>query len=218
MNDPAGRERMLALGVRNIPLLVRGKDYVFGQSLHDVAKFVGVAAVEEQKLAPAVLMRKWRTVLAAGQRYMRQFPAERLDERLIEGRDQSIRGMGYHVFRIGDAFLATVVNGIEDWVAVSIEPPPPQVRSGADIAGYGDAVIQRLAQWWEAHLDKTCVAPVKTFTGAQPLWDFLERQTWHSAQHVRQLAAVLERFGIQPDGRLSADDLAGLPLPAALWE
>jgi hypothetical protein len=45
-----------------------------------------------------------------------------------------------------------------------------------------------------------------------------ERSTWHSAQHVRQLIAVLERFGIEPDGKLTSDDLAGLPLPERIWD
>ena len=45
-----------------------------------------------------------------------------------------------------------------------------------------------------------------------------ERVTWHSAQHCRQMVAVLERMGIQPDGPLTASDLAGLPLPERLWE
>jgi hypothetical protein len=45
-----------------------------------------------------------------------------------------------------------------------------------------------------------------------------ERSTWLSAQHTRQLIAVLERFDIEPNRRLSAEDLAGLPLPEGLWE
>jgi len=51
-----------------------------------------------------------------------------------------------------------------------------------------------------------------------PMHQLFERSTWHSAQHTRQLTAVLERFGIEPNGRLSAEDLAGLPLPEGLWE
>jgi hypothetical protein len=50
------------------------------------------------------------------------------------------------------------------------------------------------------------------------LHQLLERSTWHPAQHARQLMAVLEGFGIAPDGPLSAEDLAGLPLPERLWE
>jgi hypothetical protein len=52
----------------------------------------------------------------------------------------------------------------------------------------------------------------------QPLHEVFERSAWHSAQHVRQLAAVLEREGLRPDGPLTAEDLAGLPLPERLWE
>jgi hypothetical protein len=32
------------------------------------------------------------------------------------------------------------------------------------------------------------------------------------------MIVVLERFGIDPDGRLTAEDLAGLPLPEGIWE
>ena len=46
----------------------------------------------------------------------------------------------------------------------------------------------------------------------------VERSTWHSAQHARQIIAVLESFGIAPDGPLTEDDYAGLPMPAGLWE
>ena len=217
MNDPGGRERMLALGVRNIPLLVRGTEHVFGQVIEDVAKFVGVKFAREEKLPPEALMRKWQLILTAGQRYIRQYPADRLAERLIDARDQSIRHMGYHVFRIGDGFLATAVNGVEDWVAISMEMPPATVQTGDDVARYGEEVKQRLAEWWRAQADSSCSARVKHVTGEQSLADFLERQTWHSAQHVRQLAAVLERYGVAPDGPLGAEDLAGLPLPVGLW-
>lgn len=189
-----------------------------GQVIADVAKFVGIENFRELKLPADQLMRKWLVVLSAGQRYIRQYPAARLDQLLIDTRDQSARNMGYHVFRIGHAFLETAVNGVEDWATVSMDMPPAALRSGEDVAAYGEMIKSRLSVWWSAQTDKSCHAEVKTFTGVQPLRDFLERQTWHSAQHVRQLAAVLESMGIEPDGRLSADDLAGLPLPKALWE
>jgi hypothetical protein len=37
-------------------------------------------------------------------------------------------------------------------------------------------------------------------------------------RHARQLIHVLERFGIEPDGRLTPQELAGLPLPERLFE
>jgi hypothetical protein len=72
--------------------------------------------------------------------------------------------------------------------------------------------------WWQSLEDKSCRQKVKTFYGTPPMHQLFERSTWHSAQHVRQLIAVLERFGIEPDGPLATDALAGLPLPEGIWE
>ncbi|HXV47193.1 MAG TPA: NrdH-redoxin, partial [Candidatus Binatia bacterium] len=84
--------------------------------------------------------------------------------------------------------------------------------------GYGDEMIARLETWWNRLEDKSCRQKVKTFYGTPPMHQLFERSAWHSAQHTRQLIAVLERFDIEPNRRLSAEDLAGLPLPEGLWE
>jgi hypothetical protein len=215
MNDPGGRERLQALGARGLPVLARGKEFTFGQRIEDIARFVGID-YQAASLAPEALVRKWIAILRAGQRIMRQFPPEVLDERVHEARDQSIRHMGYHALRLGDAYLATAVNGVEDWLSVSMEKPPAQWL-GADVAAYADGVVERLQAWWDAQSDKTCARDVRTYTGVQTLREFLERQTWHSAQHIRQLTWRLERLGIEPDRPLTAADLAGLPIPEAIW-
>lgn len=59
---------------------------------------------------------------------------------------------------------------------------------------------------------------MKTYMGEQPMHALFERSAWHSAQHARQLMALLERYGIAPEGPLTRKDLAGLPLPERLWE
>ena len=77
----------------------------------------------------------------------------------------------------------------------------------------GDAI-----DWWAALPDKSCRQTVKTYYGERPLHELLERCAWHSAQHARQIIAVLERLGIKPDGPLTDADYAGLPMPKGLWE
>jgi hypothetical protein len=124
--------------------------------------------------------------------------------------------MGHHALRLGDAFLATAVEGVEDWLAISMQQPEPK-SSGADVAAYGDGVIERLQAWWQTQTDSSCAREVRTFSGAQSLREFLERQTWHSAQHIRQLTWRLERMGIAPDRPLGKAELAGLPIPEAIW-
>jgi hypothetical protein len=205
--------------VRNVPVVAKGDQFVFGQNLEDVAEFVGLHGTGHEPLPPEQLLTKWISVLRAVQRYLRQMPTARLNEKVIDNRDRSIRLMGHHVFRIGEAFLETVVDGVEYAVQLANIPPKDGTfTTGEEIARYGDTVIARLQQWWDGLADKSCEQKVKTFFGMQPIHMLYERSTWHSAQHARQLAAVLERFGIEPDGRLTPEDLAGLPLPERLWE
>ncbi len=205
--------------MRNVPVVARGQQFVFGQNLEDVAEFVGLHGTGHKPLPPEQLIEKWITVLRAAQRYLRQMPDARLNELVIDNRDRSIRLMGHHVFRIGEAFLETVVDGVEYTAPLATVPPADGTfNSGDEIARYGDEVITRLQDWWNTLGDKSCQQKIKTFFGLQPMYMLYERSTWHSAQHARQLTAVLERFGIEPDGRLTAADPAGLSLPERLWE
>jgi hypothetical protein len=219
MNDPTGKEQLLRLGVRTVPVLARGDQYIFCQNLEDVAEFVGLQGTGHTPLPPGALFTKWTVVLRAAQRYIRQIPNARLNERAIDNRDRSIRLLSHHIFRIGEAFLETAIDGVEYWVQLANVPPQDGTyTTGDEIASYGNSVIERIENWWTRLDDKSCQQKVKTFYGTPPMHQVFERSTWHSAQHTRQMIAVLERFGIEPDVRLTAEDLAGLPLPEGLWE
>ncbi len=219
LNDPQGRERLLKFGVRNVPVVARGEQFVFGQNLEDVAEFVGLQGTGHKPLPPEELIKRWLTVLRTAQRLMRQLPDAQLLERVIPNRGRSIRLMCHHIFRIGEAYLESVEDGVE--YAIQLANIPPQdgtFMSGKEISKYGDTVIERLEKWWQSLSDKSCKQKIKTFFGMQPIHMLYERSTWHSAQHTRQLAAVLERVGIMPDQPLTPEQLAGLPLPEGLWE
>ena len=205
--------------MRNVPVVAKGERFVFGQNLEDVAEFVGLEGSGHTPLPPPELIKRWVIVLRAAQRFLRQIPAERVNERVIDNRDRSIRLMGHHVFRIGEAYLETVENGVEYWIQhANVPPADGTCVTGDEIARYGEQVIARLEKWWAGVDDQSLSQKVKTYYGMQPLHQLFERSTWHSAQHARQLTAVLERMGIEPDGRLQPGELAGLPLPERLWE
>ena len=219
LNDAGGREKLLALGVRNVPVVAKGENYVFGQNLEDVAEFVGLQGTGHTPLPPDQLIKKWVLVLRALQRYVRQMPTERINENVIENRQRSIRLLAYHAFRIAEAYLESAIDGKEYAVQHANVPPKDGTHlTGAEIADYGEGVIGRLQNWWDQVADKSLSVKIKTYYGMQPMAMVFERSTWHSAQHARQLIHVLERFGIEPDGRLTPEDLAGLPLPERLFE
>ena len=214
-----GREQLLSLGAQSVPVLAKGGQFIFCQNMEDVAEFVGLQGSGHSSLPPEVLFDKWITVLRAAQRYVRQIPNPRLPERAIDNRDRSIRLLSHHIFRIGEAFLETAIDGLEYRTNnANVPPAEGSCMTGMEITAYGDGIIERIENWWAGLEDKSCRQKVKTFYGTPPMHQLFERSTWHSAQHARQMIAVLERFGIEPDVRLTADDLAGLPLPERIWE
>jgi glutaredoxin/uncharacterized damage-inducible protein DinB len=214
---PGAMDELRALGVRTVPVVVRGMEYVFAQELADVSRFIG-RKIEFRRLPAPALMEKWLNILAAARRHVMQLPASRLGERATEGRDRSIRDLAYHVYQVPDSFLRAVIDGNQDLAIVYNTPPPPNVHTVADIRDYGERIAQRLEAWWAALPDKSATSHVKTYYGDQPLHHLMERCAWHSAQHARQIVAILERFGIPVDGPLTAKDYEGLPMPEGLWE
>lgn len=218
LNDAGGRELLFnKYGLRKVPVLAKGDQYAFGQMLEPFAKFVGLPVPGADGLSPEQLYQKYEMVFAAGQRYARQFPAERFRERVIPHRERQIRTLCFHVFRIGEAFLETW-NGAEYSVKIADNEPPDSMQTGDDIARYGASVWKRYETWWSGLEDRTLSRVLRTYYGDTSAHRVFERVTWHSAQHCRQLIAVLERMGIPPDGPLTSADLAGLPLPERLWE
>ena len=218
LNDKGGRELLLdKYGLRKVPVLAKGDQYAIGQMLEPYAKLAGISLAGSDKLTPEQVYKKYEMVFAAGQRYARQFPTERLLERVIPNRERVVRTLCYHIFRIGESFLETW-DGAEYSAKIADGEPPASMRTGDDIARYGESVWQRYAKWWETLDDRKLARMLKTYYGDTSADRVFERATWHSAQHCRQLIAVLERMGIQANRPLTADDLKGLPLPERLWE
>jgi glutaredoxin len=211
-NRPGAMDELRELGVRTVPVVARGRDYVFAQALEDVSKFIG-RDFRVTRLPPEILMRKWLNVLAAARRHALQIPPDRLGERATPGRDRTIHDLAYHVYQVPESFLECVENGAEDLTAIYNAPPPPN----AQIAAYGKEIHDRLEAWWSSLRDKSCKQSVKTYYGDRPLHELLERCAWHSAQHARQIVSVLEGFGIRAEPPLTAEDYAGLPMPKGLW-
>ena len=88
-------------------MLAKGEQYAMGQMLEPFAKLAGISLAGIGGLTPEQLYKKYEMVFAAGQRYTRQFPQDRLSERVIPHRDRSIGTLCYHIFRIGESFLET---------------------------------------------------------------------------------------------------------------
>src|SRR5260370_12893835 len=101
---PQAMDELREMGVRTVPVVARGREYVFAQALEDVSRFVGRDFVP-QRLAPEALVKKWLKVLAAAQRHALQLPRERLGSPATPARDRSIRDPAYPLSHAPQAFL-----------------------------------------------------------------------------------------------------------------
>jgi hypothetical protein len=209
-------DQLLKLGIRKVPCVVVGKRYTFAQNMNDVATFLGIQ-LEREVLSPDRLVVKYLEILGTALRMVRQIPADKMDERVIANRPRTIRPFAYHIFRIAESFLLSY-EGVEFSETITQIQPTEGLKSLAEIVAYGEEVRDRLVGWWETTSDTACQRSIHTYYGTQTAHDVLERCTWHSAQHCLQLTIVLDRYGIQVDGPLTPELLAGLPMPEGLWE
>jgi hypothetical protein len=209
--------RMLEeLGVRSLPVVSIGKRYIVGQNTREVLKFLGLDAGGQKQLTPTELASRMDLVLETASRLIRQIPSDKLSGKL-PNRDRTYRVLSHHIFIIPQSFL-DVARGKPLTPDMLTTPPPNDMVTSAQIADFGDAVRRQVAEWWSDESDKSAERQLDTYYGKQRLNDVMERTTWHSAQHVRQIALVLETLGITPDRPLTPAQTAGLPLPEKVWD
>jgi len=215
--NAAGMDELRKLGARSVPIVARGDQFVFAQSLADVIRFLDLKVRLHEALSPEALIAKIELVLTAATRYVRQIPPDWLD-RPFRDRARPIRVLCHHVFRIPEAFVEAAESRRELTYELIMQEPAEAIRTGEDLAAYGAGVLRRVKAWWANDPDRTGQAAFETYFGRRTMQEVLERTAWHSAQHARQLMLILDTLKIEPDGRLTAADLAGLPLPEKAWD
>ncbi len=208
-------EDMRRLGAPRAPAVAVGDRVVHGWNPEGYAKLVGVAWTPPGKLSPRALAARLDAILAATEELTRTIPADRLGWKPPE-RDRTLGDLAFHVFRIGASFADAMDSGKlpENWFS---ETAPPDFADGTAIARYGALVRGRLAGWFEGAADTEFDRTILTYYGAQGAHEFLERTTWHTAQHLRQLHILLDRIGIEPPRPLDTALLDNLPLPDSIW-
>ncbi len=214
--QPAAMQELTALGARSIPVVSRGTGWVYAQSLNDVTDFLGIAAAEGARLSPAVLAQRVNIILPKAMGFVRQMSDDVLDGPFRDSWAPP-RGLAHHVFRIVEAFLESVQTPCElgyDQIMAGTH----EVVAGQDVAGYGQQVLDRFNTWWAGASGADFSTPMDTYYGPQTLHEVLERTTWHSAQHARQLMFVIQSLGGRVVDPLTTADLANLPLPEKAWD
>ncbi len=217
MADKDGLATLRKLGARSVPVVSRGDKWVFAQVIKDVVDFLGLTEDTAPQLDPVQLHDRYAKVLDTAIRLMRQMPDSQL-ERELPNRPRAWRVLMHHVFQIPSAFLDMEESGEPMSHENMLAPPPPDMRSSEAVAAFGEGVRARFEGWW-AKVDKDSFGEqIQVYFGKTSRHEMLERTVWHSTQHVRQVASLLEQAGIAPDRPLTKADIQGLPLTEKIWD
>jgi hypothetical protein len=212
-----GAPRLAALKRAVLPVLARGSDSVVAVDLQKIAEFVGLKVEQRQLLPAATLVDKWLKVLRSARSSMSQVPLDGFDTPITPGNDRTIRIVGHHIFRIAESYVESAQDGTPATLEHSERKlPAGTFRTPREFVDYASQVMERLSGWWGGGGESQLSMKLDTYFGEQTLHEFLERSVWHSAQHVRQIEAVLGGLGATPAEPLTDEVLAGLPIPKGL--
>ncbi len=218
LEDKDAFAELATLGIRSVPIVRRGNDWANGQVLRDVARVAGIAWGGAQVLPAPELVARLIEIQMTAQRLFAQIPDDKLGC-MLPHRPRSYAQLGYHIFNIADAFLEHEVQGLPLKEGAYSRVPPPEMDSKAKIIAYGQDVLTRFQAWWGGSGRTTDFSrKARVYYGDVTLHDYLERTTWHSGQHVRQLLMVLGMLGIEPDRPPTGESFAGLPMPVKVWD
>jgi hypothetical protein len=209
--------QLRALGARSVPIVSRGQEYVFAQVISDVVNFLELDEETGPVLSPEALTARLSKNLLAAIRFVRQMPDTEL-ERELPNRPRSWRVLMHHVFQIPVAFLEFEESGKVMEYQNLVAPPPEDMVTSESIAAFGETVLARFDNWSARVVGESFSHNVPTYFGETSRHELLERTVWHSTQHTRQVASLLEQAGVDADRPLGPADIEGLPLTDTIWD
>jgi hypothetical protein len=213
--DPAANEELKRFDIPRVPAIVFGDRAVHGWNPKGYADLLGVDYDPDVKLAPAVLAARLDRVLACTEALLRVIPDARMEWTPPE-RKRPLADLGFHVFRLSLGFVEGM-DSLKYPSTVHEELAPKELRSGDGLARYGALVRARISGWFQGAGGDEFSRTVEAYWGPIGGHDFLERTTWHAAQHLRQLYVLASRLGVTPPGPEPVDAYKDLPMPKAIW-
>lgn len=199
----------------HVPIVRRGEEWADGKDLEAVSDLVGIDH-DAEPLPVEELRDRLYVILEKTQRFLELLPEDEL-ETDIPNRPRSYAELVRHIFTLSDVFIMHEAGVAMDGV--------PRMEHEWDtltkvaLSTYGSTVQGRLSDWFDGP-GRTCdwSETADVFWGTPTKHEFLERTTWHTGQHARQLQWILtEELGIEVADPLDPELWEGLPMPEKIW-
>ena len=206
---------LAALGVKSLPVSVRGDKFVVGYNVQELCEVFGIEARGGGPLHPDKMMERYRVVFEALRRAVSQLSPEQLDW-ISPGRPRSMRQLLWHSFE-------RPVLGIEAWesgeyteqMVRRYEELAQNYHTTSDICAYGDRIEEELAEFLK-HGDRLA-KKVQSYMGPITVHELLELALGHAIKHLRHAYHYFPMMGIEADRPLDPKEYADVPVPEDLF-
>ena len=209
------RAELESVGLRGAAILRKGRHFIRGQNLDEVAELLGVVR-NHTKLSHAELVERWGEILELAKTIVAWFPEDQLARRAILVRERPIKDLCTHIFQIPATFLGRLEGSLRpDEERASLTHAKEDIRTRDDLLSYVDGIVRRYQEWRAQGGEIAIPERMDTYYGDQTSAQVLERGVWHSAQHARQLDTIAA--GLGAEFQIPTGLYEGLPMPERLW-
>ena len=204
-----------ALGIKSLPVSVRGDDVVVGYNVEDLCKTFDIDAKIGGPMHPENMMEMYRLVFAAIKRAVNQLSLDQLDW-ITPGRPRSLRQLLWHSFERPILGIEAHESGeySRDMVR-RYEELAQNYHTHEEICAFGDRIESELAEFL-THGEKLA-KKVKSYMGPITVHELIELALGHAFQHLRQTYHYMPTIGIEPDRPLAREDYKEVPVPKDLF-
>ena len=199
------------LGFKGVPVVAVGEQAVHGVDLQAVAHLLDISYDAQPALSPEQLKTRLDYFLHWLIDYIGVLPSN-LETLTIPGRDRSLWEIAEHVAELSRVYQ-TVAMEHASFDASAANATPEQSFTREELV----ALLRRLCSRFlaeQAEYDRE----VDTYFGRATLHAILERTTWHTAQHLRQLESLLLENSSAQHRLLDQTQFEELPMPAEVWD
>jgi glutaredoxin len=208
IEDETAMARLAALGIRTVPVVVRGDRFVFAQYLEDVSSFLELEKAGPAPLDRLALASRLIQLLEIAEQVIVKAPDVALAQNL-PGRDRSYFVVAHHVFQIAAAARRGIPDGyLRDHD--SLAEPPEDMLTRDRLQLFAQEVLTQVRNWPMQLTTARETDNVVTDYGPRTLAEVLHRVVSHAAQHTRQLVTWARTQHVELDRGISPALLNGL--------